>query len=59
MFLFEQPSVFESSSELGDITGLYLVDDEGVMQVPLPPRLTCCGVHSHCALPVASVGLPL
>jgi len=31
-FLFDQPSVFDSSKELGDITGLYLVDDEGVIQ---------------------------
>lgn len=32
MFTFNQPSVFEASSELGDITGLYLVDDEGTLQ---------------------------
>ena len=31
-FTFNQPSVFEASSELGDITGLYLVDDEGTLQ---------------------------
>ena len=28
-FLFTNPSVFEASSELGDITGLYMQDDEG------------------------------
>eukprot|EP00243_Klebsormidium_subtile_P003788 TRINITY_DN17396_c0_g1_i1.p1 TRINITY_DN17396_c0_g1~~TRINITY_DN17396_c0_g1_i1.p1 ORF type:complete len:207 (+),score=43.91 TRINITY_DN17396_c0_g1_i1:126-746(+) len=32
LFVFEQPTVFESASELGEITGLYLVDDEGVLQ---------------------------
>ena len=32
MFTFSQPSVFEASSDLGDITGLYLVDDEGTLQ---------------------------
>jgi photosystem II protein len=31
-FTFTSPSVFEASSELGDITGLYLVDDEGTLQ---------------------------
>jgi photosystem II 13kDa protein len=31
-FVFTQPSVFEASSELGDITGLYLIDDEGTLQ---------------------------
>ena len=31
-FTFSQPSVFEASSDLGDITGLYLVDDEGTLQ---------------------------
>jgi photosystem II protein len=30
-FVFKEPSVFEASSELGDITGLYLVDDEGTL----------------------------
>lgn len=33
LFVFEQPTVFESASELGEITGLYLVDEEGVLQV--------------------------
>ena len=31
-FVFDSPAIFEASSELGDITGLYLVDDEGVLQ---------------------------
>lgn len=31
-FTFQNPTVFEASSELGDITGLYLVDDEGTLQ---------------------------
>lgn len=33
MFVFDQPSVFDNSKELGDITGLYLIDDEGIIQV--------------------------
>ncbi|XP_035822240.1 photosystem II reaction center PSB28 protein, chloroplastic [Zea mays] len=32
IFTFEQPSVFDSSAELGDITGFYMIDDEGVLQ---------------------------
>ena len=28
-FVFDNPSIFESSEELGDITGLYMIDDEG------------------------------
>ena len=32
IFTLEQASVFESSAELGDITGLYMIDDEGVLQ---------------------------
>lgn len=32
IFKFEQPSVFDSSSELGDITGFYMIDEEGVLQ---------------------------
>ncbi|XP_044502784.1 photosystem II reaction center PSB28 protein, chloroplastic-like [Mangifera indica] len=32
IFSFEQPSVFDSSSEIGDITGLYMIDEEGVLQ---------------------------
>lgn len=30
-FKFDQPSVFDSSSEVGDITGFYMIDDEGVI----------------------------
>nr|AYH52946.1 photosystem II reaction center PSB28 [Hymenophyllum caudiculatum] len=32
MFLFDQPSIFDSSRELGDITGIYMIDEEGVLQ---------------------------
>uniref|UniRef100_J3L7P3 Photosystem II reaction center Psb28 protein n=1 Tax=Oryza brachyantha TaxID=4533 RepID=J3L7P3_ORYBR len=32
IFSFDQPSVFDSSAELGDITGFYMIDDEGVLQ---------------------------
>uniref|UniRef100_A0A0D9VA22 Photosystem II reaction center Psb28 protein n=1 Tax=Leersia perrieri TaxID=77586 RepID=A0A0D9VA22_9ORYZ len=32
IFAFDQPSVFDSSAELGDITGFYMIDDEGVLQ---------------------------
>lgn len=31
-FSFEQPSVFDSSGELGDITGFYMIDEEGMLQ---------------------------
>ncbi|KAK1261116.1 hypothetical protein QJS04_geneDACA002272 [Acorus gramineus] len=31
-FSFEQPSVFDSSGELGDITGFYMIDEEGTIQ---------------------------
>lgn len=31
-FTFDEPSVFDSSSELGDITGFFMIDDEGVIQ---------------------------
>ncbi|KAI3436558.1 hypothetical protein D9Q98_005974 [Chlorella vulgaris] len=31
-FVFQNPAVFEASSELGDITGLYMTDDEGTLQ---------------------------
>ncbi|XP_068667041.1 photosystem II reaction center Psb28 protein [Aristolochia californica] len=31
-FIFDQPSVFDSSGELGDITGFYMIDEEGVLQ---------------------------
>jgi photosystem II protein len=30
-FVFDQPSVFDSSRELGDITGLYMLDEEGTL----------------------------
>jgi photosystem II protein len=30
-FVFGEPSIFEASEELGDITGLYMEDDEGVL----------------------------
>lgn len=30
-FEFDQPSVFDSSRELGDITGLYMIDEEGTL----------------------------
>ncbi|GAB2220225.1 hypothetical protein Droror1_Dr00007868 [Drosera rotundifolia] len=32
IFKFEEPSVFDSSGELGDITGFYMIDEEGVLQ---------------------------
>lgn len=32
IFNFDQPSVFDSSSEVGDITGFYMIDEEGVLQ---------------------------
>ncbi|CAK9149964.1 unnamed protein product [Ilex paraguariensis] len=31
IFSFEQPSVFDSSGEVGDITGFYMIDEEGVL----------------------------
>lgn len=31
IFSFDQPSVFDSSRELGDITGLYMLDEEGTL----------------------------
>ncbi|GIL94388.1 hypothetical protein Vretimale_603 [Volvox reticuliferus] len=30
-FVFENPSIFQASGEMGDITGLFMVDDEGVL----------------------------
>jgi photosystem II protein len=30
-FVFENPAIFEASSELGDITGLYMTDEEGTI----------------------------
>ncbi|KAL3531183.1 hypothetical protein ACH5RR_010505 [Cinchona calisaya] len=32
IFRFDEPSVFDSSSEVGDITGFYMIDEEGVLQ---------------------------
>ncbi|GJP66087.1 hypothetical protein CLOP_g23007, partial [Closterium sp. NIES-67] len=31
-FVFEQPSVFDQPSDLGDITGLFMIDEEGDLQ---------------------------
>eukprot|EP00775_Hariotina_reticulata_P000118 gene118-285_t len=31
LFVFENPSIFQASGELGDITGLFMVDDEGTL----------------------------
>ncbi|KAF8394221.1 hypothetical protein HHK36_020428 [Tetracentron sinense] len=31
IFSFEQPSVFDSSGEVGEITGFYMIDEEGVL----------------------------
>ncbi|KAK3405175.1 photosystem II reaction center Psb28 protein [Eucalyptus grandis] len=31
-FRFEQPSVFDASGDVGDITGFYMIDEEGVLQ---------------------------
>lgn len=28
-FVFSEPAVFDASSDMGDITGLYMIDDEG------------------------------
>ncbi|KAJ7977168.1 Photosystem II reaction center Psb28 protein [Quillaja saponaria] len=32
IFSFDQPSVFDSSAEVGEITGFYMIDEEGVLQ---------------------------
>ncbi|KAF5741815.1 photosystem II reaction center PSB28 protein chloroplastic [Tripterygium wilfordii] len=32
IFLFEQPSVFDASGNVGDITGFFMIDEEGVLQ---------------------------
>ncbi|KAF3436082.1 hypothetical protein FNV43_RR23174 [Rhamnella rubrinervis] len=32
IFRFDRPSVFDSSGEVGDITGFYMIDEEGVLQ---------------------------
>lgn len=31
-FKFDQPSVFDSTGEVGEITGFYMIDEEGVLQ---------------------------
>ncbi|KAI9092746.1 hypothetical protein K1719_027543 [Acacia pycnantha] len=31
IFRFDEPSVFHSSGEVGDITGFYMIDEEGVL----------------------------
>ncbi|KAK8948252.1 hypothetical protein KSP40_PGU013622 [Platanthera guangdongensis] len=31
-FIFKEPSVFDSSKELGDITGPFMIDEEGILQ---------------------------
>ncbi|GLT41472.1 hypothetical protein SLA2020_155330 [Shorea laevis] len=32
IFKFDQPSVFDTSGEVGEITGFYMIDEEGVLQ---------------------------
>ncbi|XP_024975345.1 photosystem II reaction center PSB28 protein, chloroplastic [Cynara cardunculus var. scolymus] len=32
IFKFDEPSVFDSSGEVGDITGFFMIDDEGTLQ---------------------------
>ncbi|KAL4588015.1 hypothetical protein LXL04_000893 [Taraxacum kok-saghyz] len=32
IFRFDEPSVFDSSGEVGDITGFFMIDDEGTLQ---------------------------
>lgn len=39
--VFENPSLFQASSEMGEITGLYLVDDE-VSTLPTAPSFPHC-----------------
>lgn len=31
MFVFDNPSIFQASSDIGEITGLFMVDDEGTL----------------------------
>jgi len=31
MFIFDNPSIFQASSGMGEITGLFMVDDEGTL----------------------------
>ena len=47
-FIFAEPSIFEASSELGDITGLYMEDDEGVLStVDVQVRVAEVGAERH------------
>ncbi len=56
-FVFQNPAIFEASSELGDITGLYMEDDEGTIQVgihlelpswlDLLPEMQKAGIVQH------------
>jgi hypothetical protein len=56
-FFFENPDVFEANGAQGDITGLYLSDEEGVLSTAralLPRRRQLCpaptpAVHSAAA----------
>ncbi|XP_071690238.1 photosystem II reaction center Psb28 protein-like [Rutidosis leptorrhynchoides] len=32
IFKFDEPSVFDSSGEVGDITGFFMIDEEGTLQ---------------------------
>ncbi|KAL1830419.1 hypothetical protein DCAR_0100338 [Daucus carota subsp. sativus] len=32
IFRFDEPSVFDSSGEVGEITGFYMIDEEGTLQ---------------------------
>jgi photosystem II protein len=31
LFIFDQPSIFQASGDIGDITGLFMEDDEGTL----------------------------
>jgi Psb28 protein len=51
-FVFAEPSVFEASEDLGDITGLYMRDAEGELstvdvQVVAAPALEFCVACGH------------
>lgn len=49
-FVFAEPSVFEASEDLGDITGLYMVDAEGelsTVDVQVPPPATLAPAHAY------------
>lgn len=44
-FVFAEPSVFEASEDLGEITGLYMVDAEGTLEtVDVQVRAPLCPV---------------